>query len=137
MKSLAKPVERLKRIAGLRFIERDNLKIIVLSQKTPHPRHGYGTASDAKYHPCFVDVHRRDEQAICLLDFGRVPERIGLPFKDGNEGGTVNHDHKVFISCMISRGLRGSSNGRLAISSPTASICALVIRRRGRARPER
>jgi hypothetical protein len=41
----------------------------------------------------------------------------------------VDDDHGPPRSSMISRGVRGSRTGRVAISAPTASICATVWRR--------
>src|SRR5262249_17334738 len=77
--------EAIKSIEGfacLRLIERNDFKIVVFPEKTPHARQRCWTTADAQDHASLVHIHSRNEQAVCLGDFHRIPRRVKLLFRE-------------------------------------------------------
>jgi len=69
-------------------------------------------------------VNRRDNAILAARDYVLEDLLFGFVEKDGDQGRTVDDNHREFRSSMISRGSRGSSIGMAAISATIRSTLA-------------
>jgi hypothetical protein len=81
-----------------------------------------------------MDIDRRNQRPVRLLDCCGIGRRIRFFFKNSNQSCAIDDDHKALRSSMISRGERGSRTGMAVISAPTTSTAIIRHNRPGATR---